>query len=193
MNEQLYFRLAKEDDAEKLVEIYAPYVKNTNITFEYEVPTANEFKQRITKTMSKFPYIVACIDDNIIGYTYASTFRERVAYNWCVETSIYINEKYQGRKIGKLLYTKLEQILALQNITNLVASITYPNPQSIAFHERLGYKKIAHFTKCGYKQEQWYDMIFMEKMINEHTIPVKDVIYLSDLDREIVKNFLSTF
>ena len=93
-NEKIIFRLAKTDDAEKLVEIYAPYVKNTNITFEYEVPTVDEFKQRITKIMSKFPYIVACIGDEIVGYTYASTFRERQAYNWCVETSIYSNEKY---------------------------------------------------------------------------------------------------
>lgn len=192
MNKQLYFRLVKEDDAEKLVEIYAPYVRDTNITFEYEVPTVDEFKQRITKIVSKFPYIVACINNEIVGYTYASTFRERVAYNWGVETSIYIDEQYQGRKIGELLYVKLEQILALQNITNLVASITYPNPQSIAFHERLGYKKIAHFTKCGYKQEQWYDMIFMEKMINEHTIPAKEVIYLSNLDRKIVEKILAT-
>ena len=96
-NEKIIFRLAKTDDAEKLVEIYAPYVKNTNITFEYEVPTIDEFKQRITKIMSKFPYIVACIGDEIVGYTYASTFRERQAYNWCVETSIYINEKYACR------------------------------------------------------------------------------------------------
>ena len=103
-DEKIIFRLAKIDDAEKLVEIYAPYVKNTNITFEYEVPIIDEFKQRITKIMSKFPYILACIGDEIVGYTYASTFRERQAYNWCVETSIYINEKYQGRKIGEILY-----------------------------------------------------------------------------------------
>lgn len=80
-DEKIIFRLAKIDDAEKLVEIYAPYVKNTNITFEYEVPIIDEFKQRITKIMSKFPYIVACIGDEIVGYTYASTFRERQAYN----------------------------------------------------------------------------------------------------------------
>lgn len=189
-DEKIIFRLAKTDDAEKLVEIYAPYVKNTNITFEYEVPTIDEFKQRITKIMSKFPYIVACIGDEIVGYTYASTFRERQAYNWCVETSIYINGKYQGRKIGEILYTKLEAILKLQNITNLVASITYPNPQSIAFHEKFNYKKIAHFTKCGYKQNCWYDMIFMEKMINKHETLAKEIIYLPDLDKNLVEKIL---
>ena len=189
-NEKIIFRLAKIDDAEKLVEIYAPYVKNTNITFEYEVPTIDEFKQRITKIMSKFPYIVACIGDEIVGYTYASTFRERQAYNWCVETSIYINEKYQGRKIGEILYTKLEAILKLQNITNLVASITYPNPQSIVFHEKFNYKKIAHFTKCGYKQNYWYDMIFMEKVINKHEALAKEIIYLPDLDKNLVEKIL---
>lgn len=186
----IVFRLVRIDDAEKLVEIYAPYVENTNITFEYEVPTIEEFKKRINKITPKFPYIVACIGDEIVGYTYASTFRERRAYNWCVETSIYINERYQGRKIGELLYTKLEAILKLQNITNLVASITFPNPQSIAFHEKFNYKKIAHFTKCGYKQNCWYDMIFMEKMINEHTTNAKEIIYLSDLDKNLVEKIL---
>ena len=177
-DEKIIFRLAKIDDAEKLVEIYAPYVKNTNITFEYEVPIIDEFKQRITKIMSKFPYILACIGDEIVGYTYASTFRERQAY------------KYQGRKIGEILYTKLEAILKLQNITNLVASITYPNPQSIAFHEKFNYKKIAHFTKCGYKQNCWYDMVFMEKMINKHETLAKEIIYLPDLDKNLVEKIL---
>ena len=78
----------------------------------------------------------------------------------------------------------------MQNITNLVASITYPNPQSIAFHEKFNYKKIAHFTKCGYKQNCWYDMVFMEKMINEHLVPAKEIIYLSDLDKNLVEKIL---
>lgn len=191
MNEAISFRLATEQDAKDILAIYAPYVENTNITFEYEVPTISEFEARIAKVLKKYPYIVAVKNEKIIGYTYATTFRERVAYNWGLETSIYLSPEAKGQHIGSLLYKKLEAILKLQNITNLVASITYPNPASISFHEKYGYKKIAHFTKCGYKKDTWYDMIFMEKMINEHTIPAPEIIYLPDLKSELVDRILN--
>lgn len=191
MTKNLNFRLAKISDARELLSIYAPYVENTNITFEYEVPTINEFEARIAKVLKKYPYIVAEKNEKIIGYTYATTFRERVAYNWGLETTIYLSPEAKGQNIGKHLYQKLEAILKLQNITNLVASITYPNPASISFHEKYGYKKIAHFTKCGYKKDTWYDMIFMEKMINEHTIPAPEIIYLPDLKSELVDRILN--
>lgn len=191
MKEKISFRLAKGKDAKELLSIYAPYVENTNITFEYEVPTISEFESRIAKVLKKYPYIVAEKNGKIIGYTYATTFRERVAYNWGLETTIYLSPKAKGQNIGKQLYQKLEAILKLQNITNLVASITYPNPESISFHEKCGYKKIAHFTKCGYKKGRWYDMIFMEKMINEHTIPAPEIIYLPNLKTEIIEKILN--
>ena len=76
------FRLAQLSDAEDLLNIYAPYVKNTDITYEYEVPCIDEFRRRMENVLSKFPYIVAIVDDKIAGYVYASTFRQRVAYNW---------------------------------------------------------------------------------------------------------------
>lgn len=177
------FRLAKIADANELLKIYAPYVQNTNVTFEYEVPSIENFAKRIETILQKFPYIVAIVDEKIVGYAYVSTFRSRAAYDWGVETSIYLAQDFQGEHIGTRLYKILEQIVKMQNITNLVASITYPNPQSIAFHEKMGYTKIAHFTKCGYKNKQWFDMIFMEKFINEHKIPAEPVIYLPDLDR----------
>lgn len=189
---QIDFRLAKEDDAKEILSIYAPYVDTDNITFEYEVPSIVEFRQRIAKVITKYPYIVALYQGKIVGYTYASTFRDRIAYNWGLETSIYLAADMQGQNLGKRLYTKLEQILKLQNITNLVASITYPNPQSINFHEKMGYRKIAHFTKCGYKQGKWYDMIFMEKFLNKHENPAKDIIYINDLDKTIIEKILQS-
>lgn len=184
MPKSISFRLATTDDANALLNIYAYYVQETNITFEYEVPSLTEFTQRIQNVTAKFPYVVAIIDGKIIGYAYVSVFRSRAAYNWGVETSIYLDKNFSGQKIGEKLYRLLEEIVKLQNITNLIASITYPNPHSMSFHEKLGYKKIAHFTKCGYKSGKWCDMIFMEKFINEHTIPAKDIIYLANLDKE---------
>lgn len=193
MQEHLSFRLANADDAKDLLSIYAYYVEKTDITFEYEIPSVAEFTQRIQNIMAKFPYVVAMIDNKIVGYAYVSTFRSRAAYNWDVETSIYLAKNFCGQKIGEKLYSLLEEIVQLQNITNLIASITYPNPQSIAFHEKLGYKKIAHFTRCGYKAGKWCDMIFMEKFINAHTVPAKEIIYLPKLNKELVQAILAKY
>lgn len=186
MKEEIKFRLAKGEDAAQLAAIYAPYVLNTDITYEYEVPSADEFRRRIESIQRKFPYIVAVQDDEIIGYAYASTFRSRAAYDWDAEMSIYMKEGRQGRGIGSRLYDILEKLLKAQHITNAIASITYPNPQSIAFHERRGYKTIAHFTKCGYKAGKWCDMVFMEKMLNEHSVPAVPVIPFPKLNQKEV-------
>lgn len=165
---ELQIRLASREDAVRLLEIYAPYVEHTAVSFEYEVPSITEFQGRIEKTLTRYPYLVGMTDEKIVGYAYASAFKTREAYNWAVETSIYIDEKEHGKSYGKKLYLALEEILKKQNVLNMNACIAYPNPDSIAFHERLGYKTVAHFAKCGYKFHTWYDMIWMEKMLGEH-------------------------
>lgn len=182
MKQEITIRMANERDAEEILAIYAPYVLHTAITFEYVVPTVEEFKERIKKTLKKFPYLVAVKDGSILGYAYVSPFKERAAYDWAVETSIYIKEECKAGGIGKKLYLALEDILKKQNIINLNACIAYPNPQSVGFHEHMGYKTVAHFTKCGYKFDTWYDMIWMEKMIGEHIIPPKSVIPVTELE-----------
>lgn len=182
MEDSVTLRPVTTADADKLLEIYAPYVKETPITFEYEVPSLDTFKKRITDISSRYPYLAAFAGDRIIGYAYASSFHERAAYDWSAETSIYINRNYHCHGIGTLLYRTLEDLLRAQNICNLCACITYPNPKSIGFHEHMGYKKVAHFHKSGYKFGTWYDMIWMEKFINDHApdqkpfIPIKEVL-----------------
>lgn len=168
-------RSAKPSDAESLLAIYAPYVTDTAITFEYDVPSVEEFRTRINDTLLKFPYLVAEEDGKILGYAYAGVFKGRAAYNHCVETSIYVDLLQQGKGIGKLLYAELEEQLKLQGILNVNACISWidtPNQylthQSPEFHAHLGYKQVAHFHLCGYKFNQWFDMIWMEKMIGEH-------------------------
>ena len=160
--------VVKLDDAKRLLEIYTPYVLTTSITFEYVVPTLAEFKERITTTLEKYPYLVAKVDDKIVGYAYTSAFKSRAAYQWAVETSIYVDKDHCGGGVGKALYQKLEEITKAQNILNMNACITYGNPGSIAFHECFGYRTVAHFTKCGYKFGKWHDMIWMEKHLGEH-------------------------
>lgn len=166
---RLHIRSAREEDAKSLLAIYAPYVKGTPVTFEYEIPSCEEFASRIKQIGEKHPYLIAFYDGAPAGYAYASSFRERAAYNWCAEVSVYIREDMHHMGIGRALYGKLEELLRAQNIRNLYACITWPNPGSVAFHEALGYQIIAHFTNSGYKFNVWYDMIFMEKFINEHT------------------------
>lgn len=168
---EIIIRMATPADAAELVAVYAPYVEKTEITFEYTVPSVAEFAWRIECLCKRYPYLVAELDGEIVGYAYASAFKERAAYDWAVETSIYVKEGMHGKGIGKRLYTQLEAYLKLQNVTNTNACITYPNPQSIAFHERFGYKTVAHFTACGYKNGKWCDMIWMEKHIASHTVP----------------------
>ena len=142
-------RVAKPEDAEELLNIYKYYVENTTITFEYDTPSVEEFKNRIKNTLVRYPYLVA--------------------EDWTVETSIYVQNCDSRSGIGTLLYNELEKYLKLQNIINLNACITYPNEKSENFHKKFGYKTVAHFTKCGYKFGKWNDVIWMEKFIGEHS------------------------
>ncbi|PKM71402.1 MAG: GNAT family N-acetyltransferase [Firmicutes bacterium HGW-Firmicutes-17] len=168
MSRDIIIRGAKISDVEELLGIYAPYVRETAITFEYTVPTIEEFSERMKKTLTKYPYLVAVQETEILGYAYASEFKNRTAYDWAVETTIYVKQESRKSGVGKKIYQALEAVLKKQNICNLYACIAYPNPGSIGFHEHMGYQTIGHFLKCGYKFETWYDMIWMEKMIGEH-------------------------
>lgn len=167
----LSIRLATPEDAPALLAIYAPYVENTAITFEYEVPAIDDFRERIRHTLEQYPYLVAEMNNRICGYAYASCFKTRAAYRWSVETSIYVREDAKSMGVGRALYEALESCLARQNVCNLCACIAYPNPASEAFHKRFGYKTVAHFHKSGFKNNQWVDMIWMEKELCPHSIP----------------------
>ena len=173
-NRDVTIRTAVPEDAKRLLEIYAPYVTDTAITFEYDIPTVEEFRGRIENVLKKYPYIVAERDGVIVGYAYAGVFKARRAYDHCVETSIYVARDAQGKGIGRTLYEALEAELQTRGFININACISWidtPNShlthQSPEFHAKLGYKKIAHFHRCGYKFGEWYDMIWMEKLLDE--------------------------
>ena len=169
-------RPATIDDTENILKIYAFYVLNTAISFEYTVPPLNEFKSRIEKILKRYPCYVAVKEkNNIAGYAYAGAFNEREAYKYSVELSIYVDKAYKKQGIGKLLYKTLEQDLKAQKITNLYARIAVPekedeylNFNSAQFHEHLGFKKVGEFHRCGYKFNRWYNIICMEKFLKEH-------------------------
>jgi len=188
MAENILIKMASEADAEEILSIYAPYVTDTAVTFEYDVPFVDEFSQRIRDTLQMYPYIVASEENRILGYAYASAFKKRAAYDWAVETTVYVKQDCRGRGVGKKLYLALEELLRRQNIINLNACIAYTPDKdehldnaSMVFHERLGYSKAAHFTKCGYKFGKWYDMIWMEKMLGEHPDKPEQVIPITKI------------
>ncbi len=175
MEMKMIIRDATLSDAKAMLDIYAPYVEHTAITFEYDVPALEEFCHRLEKVQAKYPWIVAEKDGRVWGYAYASAFKERDAYQWAVETSIYVDETAKRQGIGRKLHEALEQRLKAQSILNMNACISYIEQEdeflsqdSIRFHKRLGYNTVAHFHLCGKKFGRWYDMIWMEKMIGEH-------------------------
>lgn len=165
-------RAACVDDAREILEIYGYYVSKTAVSFEYDVPTAEEFRRRMAKTLEKYPYFVAIWGNRIVGYAYAGPFIGRAAYQYAAEVTIYIAAGERRQGVGKALYGVLEAALGKMGIRNLYACIGWPVAEdeyltmdSARFHGRMGYVKCGEFHRCGYKFGRWYDMIWMEKII----------------------------
>ena len=168
-------RVATQEDAAALLDIYAPYVRETAITFEYDVPSVEEFAARIAHTLEKFPYLAAENDGEIVGYAYAGAFHPRAAYQWCAEMSVYVKRDARRMGVGRKLYDAMEALLKAQRLTNVEACIAVPSApdahltlDSVRFHEKMGYRMVGKFEKCGYKFDTWYDMVWMEKHIGGH-------------------------
>lgn len=140
-------RLENKNDAAALIAIYAPYVEKTAITFEYDVPSVEEFSGRIEKTLERYPYLLAEEEEVILGYAYASTYYGREAYNWAIELSVYVADENCGRGIGKQLYDKLEEILEQQGFVHFLACIALPNDASISFHKKTWLSASSAFPK----------------------------------------------
>lgn len=171
----LMIRNASLDDAPCILEIYAYYIEQTAITFEYTVPTVHEFKERMRHTMEKYPYLVIEKDGRIAGYAYAGAFVGRAAYDWACELTIYLDHAVQRCGMGRMLYEALADRLQKMGILNLYACIGYPQTEdeyltrnSFQFHSHLGFSTAGIFHNCGYKFGRWYDMAWMEKIIGEH-------------------------
>ena len=163
------------EDAGELLAIYAPYVEKTAISFEYEVPALSEFEDRIRTISAKLPYLKAVENGEILGYAYASEFKNRRAYDWAVEVTVYVRPDSKRNGIGKMLYQALEEALKQIGILNMNACIAYAAKEdehlhndSFHFHDKMGFRIVGTFHNCGYKFHTWYDMIWMEKMIGEH-------------------------
>ena len=164
------------NDAKELRDIYSPYVTDTAVSFEYNVPSLDEFKSRIARISDRYPYIKAMEGDVITGYAYAGPFKTRQAYDWSVEVTVYVRQTERRKGIGKQLYAVLENTLADMGILNMNACIAMPKEadehltkDSYLFHKKMGFNPVGTFHDSGFKFNTWYDMIWMEKMIGPHT------------------------
>ena len=159
-----HVRVATPDDAAALLAIYAPFVSDTTVSFETEVPTVDEFRTRIERTLARYPYLVAETEDGrLLGYCYAGTYKARAGYDHTVECTVYTVPEARGAGVSHALYDALDGYLERMGVYNVEACITYPNPASEKFHAKRGFATVAHFHHCGYKLGEWLDMIWMEK------------------------------
>jgi len=184
-------RTATPDDSESILKIYAPYIVKTSYTFETEVPTVDSFKERISSYLKNWPWLVCELDGVIAGYAYGTRHRERVAYQWSIESSVYVHDDYQRMGVARALYTALINILKLQGFRNLYAVINLPNDKSVSFHEKLGFEYFATYKNVGYKLGRWKNVGWWQLQLNEYSLEPEPPMNFSTLDitkiREICK------
>jgi phosphinothricin acetyltransferase len=183
-------RVATPDDAVSILEIYAPYIVNTSYTFETDVPDIGQFKDRISDYLVSYPWLICEIDDTVAGYAYASKHRERLAYQWSAECSVYVHDHFQRRGVARALYLSLIEILELQQFRNLYAVINLPNDRSVAFHEDMGFEYFATYKNVGYKLGKWKNVGWWQLQLNEYSPEPLPPTKFFDMDQERVANIL---
>lgn len=183
MESQSRIRVATPDDAGAVRDIYAPFCESTAVTFEETPPTATEMAERIESTLEDYPWLVCEVDNaeqrgasnrtqsdgEIVGYAYAHRLRERRAYDWVVELSIYVAEGARGAGVGRALYESLFAVLERQGIRDGYAVTTLPNPETVGFHERMGFERVGDFPAVGYTEDEWRDIAWWRRSIGEKT------------------------
>lgn len=172
-------------DARAILDVYAPYIEKTAITFETEVPSLESFAQRVKEIAAHFPYLLLEVDGELAGYAYAHRQAERAAFAWNAELSIYLKESYAGNGLGKPLYSLLEELLSMQGYVNFYGVITGSNAVSIALHEKMGYRIIGRHEHTGFKFGQWHDTVWLHKRVHEG-VPGK-IASVQALDGEAVQ------
>ena len=178
-------RIAQISDAPGIMDIYVPYILNTAISFETEIPPLDQFEKRIEKCLQKYPWLVCTIDELISCYVYASIHREREAYQWTCECSVYVRSQYRGRGIGKIMYDTLFHILRMQGFKNVYAGITLPNEASIKLHEKCGFERFATYENIGYKLGGWKTVGWWRLQINDYDQKPAPPIMFPSLDQQL--------
>lgn len=173
-------RLATEADGAACAAIYGPFVEDTAISFELTPPTADELAARIARTTARTPWLVVEVDGVVRGYAYGTRHRDRPAYDWTVESAVYVDRAFAGRGIGKAAMAALLDVLRLQGFHLVVAGITQPNPASTGLHEALGFARIGQFEAIGWKQDRWHGVEWFGLELGPRDRPPTPIRPLSD-------------
>ena len=179
-------RLAVPSDAEAILAIYSPYIEATSYTFETVTPTVEQFADRMGNYLENWPWLVCEVDGKLAGYAYASGYRERTGYQWCVECSVYLHDEFQKKGIGKALYSALFTILSKQGYRNVYAVINLPNEKSVAFHESMGFTWFATYENVGYKLGRWKNVGWWRLVLNEFEHEPAAPVPFKDLDKSLL-------
>ena len=158
-------RLAREEDVPALLDIYAPYVTGTTASFEYQVPSCEEFARRLREVSACYPYLVWEEQGGLLGYAYAHAYAARPAYQWSAELTVYLRQGAARRGLGSRLYGALFDLLRLQGVRTVYGCVTAENAPSVAFHQALGFREAGRFSQVGYKHGRWLDVLWLEKPI----------------------------
>lgn len=174
-------RIAKGDDAEDVLAIYAPIVRDTFISFELVPPTVAQMRERIESTVEVLPWLVAEEEQRVVGYAYASRYRERAAYQWSVEVSAYVREDARRSGVARRLYSALLGVLKDLSYRTALAGIALPNEASVAFHESMGFERVGVYRKVGYKMGTWHDVGWWQLALSEYVNDPAPPLRMHDL------------
>jgi L-amino acid N-acyltransferase YncA len=175
-------RPANDGDAEAIAAIYRPVVENTAISFETIAPDRDEISRRLSETMTRYPWLVCERDRHIVGYAYATQHRVRAAYQWSVDTSVYIDDAHKRSGVGRGLYQSLFAILAAQGFFNAFAGIALPNPASVGLHEAMGFQKLGVYRNVGFKLGEWRDVGWWQLTLRRQEVPASAPLALSEVE-----------
>ncbi len=184
-------RIAQDSDAEAMRAIYAPSVLEGTATFETVLPGIDAMRERLRARLQHHPWLVWEDAGEVAAYAYAGRFRERAAYDWIAETSIYVRADAQRRGIAKRLYGVLLDVMQLQGITQAVGVITLPGEASVAMHEVMGFSPSGVWRQCGYKLGQWWDVGVWQKELQRATNPPASVTAFPLLDTAALQALLN--
>jgi len=188
-----HIRLADKSDAKALLKIYTPYIRYTAISFETKIPTVAAFSRRIRDIGEQYPFLVYEIDGEPVGYAYATRFRDRAAYCYDAEVSIYLSTQYQGGGFSLRLYNCLLDVLRELGCYNVYAACALPNAKSCGFHQKLGFNYVGTFRKTGYKFGKWHDVAWFEKAIHDHGEAPGELKSIREISEEVLNSIFERY
>jgi phosphinothricin acetyltransferase len=178
---RIIIRSADQQDTEKMLDIYAPYILNSVVSFETDVPLLEEFQHRVRHYQEKLPWLICEINNTLAGYAYATDHRQRKAYEVTKELSVYVHKDYRNLRVGTGLYRALIEILKAQGVYNVLAGITLPNTESVRFHESMGFKPVGVYHNVGYKFGKYHDTGWWELLLGTNNNNALEIVAINEI------------